>query len=160
MCGIAGIIRWNNQPVVEHEIRSMCRMMVHRGPDEEGIYVGDGVALGMRRLSIIDLEGGQQPVFNEDRSICVVFNGEIYNYQELHKQLVRAGHRSALTAIPRRSSTCTRITARAASTIFAACSRSRSGTSGTSGCCWPAIAWASSRSTTRRSTAASRSRRS
>ena len=92
MCGIAGIIRWNNQPVFEHEIRSMCRMMVHRGPDEEGIYVNDGVALGMRRLSIIDLEGGQQPVFNEDRSICVVFNGEIYNYQELHEQLVRAGH--------------------------------------------------------------------
>src|SRR5918994_2199048 len=92
MCGIAGIIRWNNEPVVEHEIRAMCRMMVHRGPDEEGIYVKDGVGLGMRRLSIIDLAGGQQPVFNEDRTVCVVFNGEIYNYQELHRQLVRAGH--------------------------------------------------------------------
>jgi len=93
MCGIAGIIRWNGQPVVEHEIRAMCRLMVHRGPDEEGIYVNDGVALGMRRLSIIDLAGGQQPVFNEDRTVCVVFNGEIYNYQELHRQLSRAGHR-------------------------------------------------------------------
>ena len=93
MCGIAGIIRWNNQPVVEREIRAMCQMMVHRGPDEEGIFVNDGAALGMRRLSIIDLEGGQQPVFNEDRSVCVVFNGEIYNYQELHRQLTRAGHR-------------------------------------------------------------------
>jgi asparagine synthase (glutamine-hydrolysing) len=93
MCGIAGIIRWNDQPVLEHEIRSMCRMMVHRGPDEEGIYVKDSVGLGMRRLSIIDLEGGQQPVFNEDRTVCVVFNGEIYNYQELHRQLVRSGHR-------------------------------------------------------------------
>jgi asparagine synthase (glutamine-hydrolysing) len=93
MCGIAGLIRWHDQPVFEHEIRSMCRMMVHRGPDEEGIYVKDGVALGMRRLSIIDLEGGQQPVFNEDRTVCVVFNGEIYNYQELHGQLVRSGHR-------------------------------------------------------------------
>jgi asparagine synthase (glutamine-hydrolysing) len=70
----------------------MCRLMVHRGPDEEGVYVQDGVALGMRRLSIIDLAGGQQPVFYEDGTVCVVFNGEIYNYQELHRQLVRAGH--------------------------------------------------------------------
>jgi asparagine synthase (glutamine-hydrolysing) len=92
MCGIAGLIRWNGQPVVEDDIRAMCRLMVHRGPDHEGIYVNDGVALGMRRLSIIDLEGGQQPVFNEDRTICVVFNGEIYNYQELARQLVRGGH--------------------------------------------------------------------
>ncbi len=92
MCGIAGIIRWNNAPVVEHEIRTMCRLMVHRGPDEEGLYVKDGVGLGMRRLSIIDLAGGQQPVFNEDGSVCVVFNGEIYNYRELHRQMTRAGH--------------------------------------------------------------------
>jgi asparagine synthase (glutamine-hydrolysing) len=93
MCGIAGLIRWNNQPVVEQEIRAMCRMMIHRGPDEEGIYIKDGVGLGMRRLSIIDLEGGQQPVFNEDGTVCVVFNGEIYNYQDLHRHLVRSGHR-------------------------------------------------------------------
>ncbi len=93
MCGIAGIIRWNNAPVVEQEIRAMCALMVHRGPDEEGIYVKDGVGLGMRRLSIIDLEGGQQPVFNEDGTVCVVFNGEIYNYRELHRQMTRAGHR-------------------------------------------------------------------
>jgi asparagine synthase (glutamine-hydrolysing) len=93
MCGIAGIIRWNGQPVREDEIRTMCRLMVHRGPDEEGIHLDDGVALGMRRLSIIDLEGGQQPVSNEDGTIWVVFNGEIYNYQELHRQLVRSGHR-------------------------------------------------------------------
>src|SRR3989442_948825 len=92
MCGIAGIIRWDGRPGVEQDIRAMCRMMVHRGPDEEGIYVGDGVALGMRRLSIIDLAGGQQPVFNEDGSVCIVFNGEIYNYQELRRQLERAGH--------------------------------------------------------------------
>ena len=92
MCGIAGIIRWDGRPGVEEDIRAMCRMMVHRGPDEEGIYVADGVALGMRRLSIIDLAGGQQPVFNEDGSVCIVFNGEIYNYQELRRQLERAGH--------------------------------------------------------------------
>jgi asparagine synthase (glutamine-hydrolysing) len=93
MCGIAGIIRWNHQSVVEDELRAMCRMMVHRGPDEEGIYLGDGVGLGMRRLSIIDLEGGQQPVSNEDGTVWVVFNGEIYNYKELHRQLERNGHR-------------------------------------------------------------------
>jgi asparagine synthase (glutamine-hydrolysing) len=93
MCGIAGIIRWDHQPVFEHEIRTMCRMMLHRGPDEEGIYLSEGVALGMRRLSIIDLEGGQQPVSNEDGTVWVVFNGEIYNYKELHRQLVRNGHR-------------------------------------------------------------------
>src|SRR5687767_15908013 len=92
MCGIAGIIRWDNQPVVEHEIRAMCRMMGHRGPDEEGIYVKDGVGLGMRRLSIIDLDGGQQPVSNEDGTVWVVFNGEIYNYRELRRELEQRGH--------------------------------------------------------------------
>jgi asparagine synthase (glutamine-hydrolysing) len=92
MCGIAGIVRWDGRPAVEREIRAMCRTMVHRGPDDEGIYLSDGVALGMRRLSIIDLANGQQPVFNEDGSICVVFNGEIYNFLELRRQLERAGH--------------------------------------------------------------------
>ena len=66
--------------------------MVHRGPDEEGVYLGAGVGLGMRRLSIIDLEGGQQPISNEDGSIWVVFNGEIYNHRELRRQLTRDGH--------------------------------------------------------------------
>jgi asparagine synthase (glutamine-hydrolysing) len=70
----------------------MCRAMVHRGPDEEGVYLGDSVGLGMRRLSIIDLENGQQPVSNEDGSIWVVFNGEIYNYRELRAQLESRGH--------------------------------------------------------------------
>src|SRR5262245_25251912 len=70
----------------------MCQMMVHRGPDEEGVYLGPGVALGMRRLSIIDLDSGQQPVSNEDGSVWVVFNGEIYNYRELRRQLIRQGH--------------------------------------------------------------------
>src|SRR3989454_4215868 len=92
MCGIAGIVRWDGRPVLEHEIRDMCGVMVHRGPDEEGIYLADGVALGMRRLSIIDLAGGQQPVSNEDGSVWIVFNGEIYNYRELRHELQQNGH--------------------------------------------------------------------
>jgi asparagine synthase (glutamine-hydrolysing) len=92
MCGIAGIVRWNGAPIAEDEIRGMCGAIVHRGPDEEGVYLGDGVALGMRRLSIIDLEGGQQPISNEDRSVWIVFNGEIYNYRELRRDLERNGH--------------------------------------------------------------------
>jgi asparagine synthase (glutamine-hydrolysing) len=92
MCGIAGIVRWNGAPIAEQEIRGMCGAIVHRGPDEEGVYLGDGVALGMRRLSIIDLEGGQQPISNEDRSVWIVFNGEIYNYRELRRDLERNGH--------------------------------------------------------------------
>ncbi len=92
MCGIAGIVRWDHAPVLEHEIRSMCSAMVHRGPDEEGVYLDAGVGLGMRRLSIIDLDNGQQPVSNEDGSVWIVFNGEIYNYRELRHELERAGH--------------------------------------------------------------------
>jgi asparagine synthase (glutamine-hydrolysing) len=92
VCGIAGIIRWNGQPVPEHEIRGMCRVMSHRGPDDEGIYLGDGVALGQRRLSIIDLSTGHQPIANEDGTVWLVFNGEIYNYRELRTRLLQNGH--------------------------------------------------------------------
>lgn len=92
MCGIAGIVRWDGAPVPEHEIRDMCAAIVHRGPDDEGVYLGDGVALGMRRLSIIDLEGGRQPISNEDGSVWIVFNGEIYNYRELRRDLEQRGH--------------------------------------------------------------------
>src|SRR5512138_2163561 len=92
MCGIAGIIRWDGGPVAGEDIRAMCRVLEHRGPDEQGVHLGDGFALGMRRLSIIDLETGQQPVSNEDGSVWVVFNGEIYNYRELRQRLERNGH--------------------------------------------------------------------
>lgn len=71
----------------------MCRVIEYRGPDEEGIWDSEKVALGMRRLSIIDLAGGQQPIFNEDRSVATVFNGEIYNFQTLRAELLSAGHR-------------------------------------------------------------------
>jgi asparagine synthase (glutamine-hydrolysing) len=92
MCGIAGIIRWDGAPVAEAELRAMCGAMTHRGPDDQGMYISGGVGLGMRRLSIIDLDGGHQPVHNEDRSVWVVFNGEIYNYRALRRDLERRGH--------------------------------------------------------------------
>jgi asparagine synthase (glutamine-hydrolysing) len=74
-------------------VHRMCQAIVHRGPDDEGIFVKAGVGLGMRRLSIIDLAGGHQPVFNEDKTIWVVFNGEIYNFLELRAELEKRGHR-------------------------------------------------------------------
>ncbi|HUI43495.1 MAG TPA: asparagine synthase (glutamine-hydrolyzing) [Terriglobia bacterium] len=74
-------------------LHRMCQTIVHRGPDDEGLFVKDGVGLGMRRLSIIDLAGGHQPVFNEDKSVWVVFNGEIYNFPGLREELESRGHR-------------------------------------------------------------------
>jgi asparagine synthase (glutamine-hydrolysing) len=75
------------------DVRRMCQTMVHRGPDDEGLYARGPVGLGMRRLSIIDLAGGRQPIHNEDRSLWVVFNGEIYNFPELRQELEGRGHR-------------------------------------------------------------------
>jgi asparagine synthase (glutamine-hydrolysing) len=93
MCGIAGIVHHDRvRPVAAATIHDMCAALHHRGPDDEGIHVADGVGLGMRRLSIIDLAGGHQPIFNEDRSKVIVFNGEIYNYQELRRGLIARGH--------------------------------------------------------------------
>src|SRR5207249_3069280 len=80
-------------PVQEGGVRAMCAALRHRGPDGEGVYVAPGVALGMRRLSIIDLRTGDQPVANEDGTAWVVFNGEIYNYRELRHDLEGRGHR-------------------------------------------------------------------
>ncbi len=94
MCGIAGIVyRDRERPVAESLVRRMCGAITHRGPDDEGIYVQGAAGLGMRRLSIIDLSGSRQPIFNEDGSKVIVFNGEIYNYQELRADLVARGHR-------------------------------------------------------------------
>ncbi len=94
MCGIAGFIGiQRSRDHSEELIDSMCKVIRHRGPDDQGVWVGDGAALGMRRLSIIDLAGGHQPIFNEDQSILIVFNGEIYNYRELGKELQERGHR-------------------------------------------------------------------
>ena len=99
MCGIAGFV---DGPAVaapldlasrQSLLQRMCDVIRHRGPDDEGIRVTDGTALGMRRLSIIDLSTGHQPIFNEDRTIWTVFNGEIYNFRELREQLLALGHR-------------------------------------------------------------------
>src|SRR5450631_4678416 len=94
MCGIAGIVSTAaGQRIDAATIHRMCQAIVHRGPDDEGIFVKDGTGLGMRRLSVIDLSGGHQPVFNEDRSAWIVYNGEIYNFPELRPELEKRGHR-------------------------------------------------------------------
>ncbi|RMD86289.1 MAG: asparagine synthase (glutamine-hydrolyzing) [Calditrichaeota bacterium] len=95
MCGICGYFNKNAQDLgfnSEDVIQSMCSVLVHRGPDDMGIYIDDDIALGMRRLSIIDLQTGQQPIHNEDKSIWTVFNGEIYNFQEIQTYLKKKGH--------------------------------------------------------------------
>jgi asparagine synthase (glutamine-hydrolysing) len=93
MCGIAGVVGERNDGRIDRAtIHQMCQTMVHRGPDDEGVFVQNGVGLGMRRLSVIDLASGHQPIFNEDRSIAVVLNGEIYNFLELREQLESRGH--------------------------------------------------------------------
>ena len=94
MCGIAGIVGTTQGADVSPEmVHQMCQTIIHRGPDDEGIYTKGPVGLGMRRLSIIDLAGGHQPIHNEDKTIWVVFNGEIYNFPELRKDLIQSGHR-------------------------------------------------------------------
>ena len=96
MCGVAGVASFGGgAPPTRELLKAMCDEMLHRGPDDEGYDVCQGVGLGMRRLSIIDLAGGHQPIFNEDGTVRVVFNGEIYNYRELRRDLEGRGHRFA-----------------------------------------------------------------
>jgi asparagine synthase (glutamine-hydrolysing) len=92
MCGIAGIVSLRGKPVLEQELRDMCMALAHRGPDDDGFYIEPAVGLCMSRLSIIDVAGGHQPVSNEDGSVWVVCNGEIYNFQELRRDLQSRGH--------------------------------------------------------------------
>ncbi len=93
MCGITGYLHHDRQrPAAARLLRGMADAIAHRGPDADGYWFGDGIGLAHRRLSIIDLEGGRQPLGNEDDSIQVVFNGEIYNYRELRDDLIRRGH--------------------------------------------------------------------
>jgi asparagine synthase (glutamine-hydrolysing) len=99
MCGIAGIVPLAGGPSpCLDRLRCMCDAMVHRGPDDEGLEIRAGVGLGMRRLSIIDLAGGHQPIRNEDGTVRVVFNGEIYNYRELRRDLEAKGHHFATSS--------------------------------------------------------------
>lgn len=92
MCGFAGYIHNYGTFDKEEVIHKMADRIKHRGPDDAHYYIDDGIALGFRRLSIIDLEGGRQPILNEDGSLVLLFNGEIYNYQELREELLKAGH--------------------------------------------------------------------
>jgi len=92
MCGIAGFFLRGG--VAERAtVKRMCDLIAHRGPDDEGFHVDNGCAIGMRRLSIIDLSTGHQPIANEDESVWIVFNGEIYEYRELRARLISQGHR-------------------------------------------------------------------
>jgi len=98
MCGIAGYVEGASARPLTRErgealVREMCRVIRHRGPDDEGVWTSDGVGIGMRRLSIIDLSTGHQPIRNEDGTVWIVFNGEIYNFRDLRAELDGAGHR-------------------------------------------------------------------
>src|SRR5439155_22310651 len=94
MCGIAGKFNFDPaRPVDRARLTAMTSVVAHRGPDSDGFYSGSGVGLGHRRLSIIDLSTGDQPMTNEDRSVWVVFNGEIYNFAEVRSELETFGHR-------------------------------------------------------------------
>ncbi len=96
MCGIVGLVHVSpDAPIDACALRESLRLIAHRGPDGEGTFIGAGVALGHRRLSIVDLENGAQPMFSEDGSVCVAFNGEIYNHGALRAELEAAGHRFA-----------------------------------------------------------------
>jgi|TARA_B100002003_G_scaffold251587_1_gene296062 asparagine synthase (glutamine-hydrolysing) len=94
MCGIAGLINCDGGPVDPYAVKKMCKLIKHRGPDDHGVWSGDSVVLGHQRLSIIDIsDRGHNPMPNEDETVWIVFNGEIYNYKELRKDLLMRGHR-------------------------------------------------------------------
>lgn len=92
MCGFVGFIDKNNIETKKIALENMMNRIIHRGPDSAGTYVDEKAALGFRRLSIIDLEHGSQPIYNENKDLVIVFNGEIYNFQEIKEDLVSKGH--------------------------------------------------------------------
>src|ERR1035441_7559707 len=93
MCGICGIFETEAGSAVQRPtLKAMADTIRHRGPDDEGFYTCGGIGLGHRRLSIIDLGGGHQPLANEDESVWIAFNGEIYNYEELNRKYLSTGH--------------------------------------------------------------------
>ena len=91
MCGICGF----TGEVIDRDkvIKNMTDVITHRGPDSDGVFMDDHIAMGFRRLSIIDLDAGHQPIYNEDKTLVLTFNGEIYNYRELRKVLIEKGHK-------------------------------------------------------------------
>src|SRR4051812_17555876 len=94
MCGICGFSSALDGRLPEqHVLESMTATLTHRGPDASGFYLKERVALGFRRLSLIDLAGGNQPLYNEDHSLVLICNGEIFNYRELRAELTQRGHR-------------------------------------------------------------------
>ena len=99
MCGIAGYVSTDGRELADARIvESMCNTMIHRGPNDQGVYVEGPVGLGSRRLSIIDLKTGRQPVHNEDGAVWVVFSGAIYNFRDFLRKLEQRGHSYGKTA--------------------------------------------------------------
>src|SRR5918911_1364981 len=92
MCGIVGVVNLDGGAADAALLGRMNEAIRHRGPDEDGTYLNGPVGLAMRRLAIIDLKGGQQPIANEDETCWIVFNGEIYNYRDLKAELEKRGH--------------------------------------------------------------------
>ncbi|MDE5538982.1 MAG: asparagine synthase (glutamine-hydrolyzing), partial [Bacilli bacterium] len=93
MCGIVGFVDNKSKKEKDTIIKKMAERIKHRGPDDAGYYTDEDIALGHRRLSIIDLNSGKQPIYNEDKSKVIIFNGEIYNYKELKEDLLKCGHK-------------------------------------------------------------------
>ncbi len=87
MCGICGVVNIEHEDPVKYDVVDrMCKVITHRGPDDQGIFVEDNIGIGMRRLSIIDLQTGKQPISNEDGSVWITYNGEIFNHDQLRTQ--------------------------------------------------------------------------
>ena len=96
MCGFVGYV--NKQKDKKDTIKEMADLIAHRGPDSEGYYTDDTIAMGFRRLSIIDLNNGSQPIYNEDKTKVIIFNGEIYNFKDIKDDLVKKGHKFSTNA--------------------------------------------------------------
>src|SRR4051794_38748732 len=93
MCGIDGVVDYGSEHSIRDSVVRMTECIAHRGPDADAFFIRDNVGLGHRRLSIIDIEGGKQPFANEDSSVVLSYNGEVYNYRELRNDLKKRGHR-------------------------------------------------------------------
>jgi asparagine synthetase B (glutamine-hydrolysing) len=159
MCGIAGLVGLARGEA-EARVRMALERLRHRGPDGEGMHVSDDAVLGMRRLAIIDVEGGRQPIYDESGELAVVCNGEIYNYVELFRELKQRGHVLQSGSDVCVVRTCTRSAGGIASRRVAACLRLLSGTSAGRHSCWGGTGLERSRCSGRASGRDLRSRRS